>query len=53
MRLWRYTFKLRHDNGTVRLSTVARNRATATAIILNAERAPRSAIMSIERSSLK
>lgn len=42
-----YTMKLKHDRGTVKISTVAMSEAAAKRIILNAERAPESAIRGI------
>ena len=42
-----YTLKLKHDKGVVNISTVAMSEAAAKRIILNAERAPESAIRKI------
>lgn len=43
-----YTLKLKHDRGTVKISTFAMSEAAAKRIILNAERAPERAIRGIK-----
>lgn len=52
LRFYRYTFTLRRDSGTVKLTTAARNKQAAREIIKRAERCPDRAIVAIVRKPL-
>ena len=53
MKFRRYVVVMRHDRGTARFVTVARNMGAAAHIVCEAERAPRRAVVSVRRDEPK
>ena len=49
MRLYTYILTLCHDHGTVKLTTVARNKSAAIDLVCMAENCPKRAIIKIIR----
>ena len=50
IRMNRYSVKLKHDKGTIKIGVTARNKETAEMMVCNAERAPRRAIIETNRA---
>jgi len=52
MKFLRYSFKVKHDNGTVNISTVARSKESAINIICTNENCPENALTFIKSEKL-